>query len=321
MKKAPPTPKPSSSPAIRTTHRASSNVESDSPAAEDAVAAADPPSPPSLPQEECVLCCYPIPLLPKESFYKSCCGQLICMGCIVGQRRVLVIGENVNLPLKGSKEEEREFSMIGCSKSTSLCAFCNAEEAGNNKERLKRLWERIDEYNDPAALCVLGGLYKDGKYGVSKNPTKAEELFQSSYDLGDADAAYQLATMYSASVPNPEPARKIKYLVEGVRRGSVACLNSLGARANASGNHAEAIRQFTTAARSGHDSALQNLMAYIRTPGGVSCTGMSMAAFKDELATTLRAHKAANDERTSVPRDYSKRYTDWVAKGNAQVEN
>jgi len=127
--------------------------------------------------------------------------------------------------------------------------------------------------------------------------------------------------MYSGSVPNPEPAREIKYLEEGARRGSVGCLNSLGARAHASGDHAEAIRQFTTAARSGHDSALQNLLAYIRTPGGVSCTGMSMAAFKDELATTLRAHKAANDERTSVPRDYSKRYTDWIAKMNAQVEN
>ena len=127
--------------------------------------------------------------------------------------------------------------------------------------------------------------------------------------------------MYSSSVPNPEQAREIKYLEEGARRGSVPCLYSLGASANKSGNHAEAIRQFTTAARFGDDTSLQNLMIYIRTPGGVSCTGMSMAAFKDDLATTLRAHKAANDERTSIPRDYSKRYHAWIAKMNAQVEN
>jgi len=245
------------------------------------------------------------------------------MGCIVAQERVLVIGENVNLPLKGSREEEREFMEIGRSKLGSVCPFCNAKNISknDNKESLKRLWERIDEYNDPTALRVLGGLYRDGKDGVSKNHTKAKELLRSSYDLGDSLAAYHLAHMYSGSVPNPEQAREIKYLEEGARRGSLNCLNSLGARANASGNHAEAIRYFTTAARSGDADAMSNLMIYIRTPGGVSCTGMSMAAFKDDLATTLRAHKAANDERTSVPRDYSKRYIDWLTKMNAQVEN
>lgn len=228
-------------------------------------------------------------------------------------------------PIAGSKEEEREFMAIGraCVKLTSVCPFCNAKNVSHNDttELLKRLWERIDEYNDPGAMCGLGVLYRDGKEGVSKNPKKAKELIQSSYDLGDADAAYQLAHMYYDSTPEG-PQMIIKYLEEGARRGSVGCLTWLGTHANKSGNHAEAIRYFTTAARSGDDTSLQNLLAYIRTPGDVSCTGMSMAAFKDELATTRRAHKAANDERTSVPRDYSKRYTDWVdAKWNAQEEN
>ena len=127
--------------------------------------------------------------------------------------------------------------------------------------------------------------------------------------------------MYSDSNQFTEQAQMIKYLEEGARRGSLNCLTWLGTLANESDNHAEAIRQFTTAARFGDDTSLQNLMIYIRTPGGVMCTGMSMAAFKDDLATTLRAHKAANDERTSIPRDYSKRYHAWIAKMNAQVEN
>ena len=333
MKKAPPATKPSSSPAIRTTQHASSNVESDSPAAVDAVAAAEPPPP----QDECAICCYLLPFRPNESVYKSCCGNMICLGCVLGQTRVRVIGENVNVPLKGSKEEEREFKMIYFREPTpitgskeeerselgSLCPFCNAKNVSeNDNERLKkRLWERIDEYNDPAAMLILGIMYRDGKHGVSKNPTKAEELLQSSYDLGDADAAFHLAHMYSSSVPNPEQAREIKYLEEGARRGSVPCLYSLGASANKSGNHAEAIRYWTTAARSGDDPSLQTLLLYIRRTPSVICTGVGMAVFKDDLATTLRAHKAANDERRSVPRDYSKRYKDWVAKWNAQVEN
>ena len=64
---------------------------------------------------------------------------------------------------------------------------------------------------------------------------------------------------------------------------------------------------------------MQNIMACIRTPGLISDQGV--AVFKDDLATTLRAHKAANDTRTSVPRDYSRRYHDWITKMNAADEN
>ena len=338
MKKASLTPKPSSSPAIRTTQRASSNVESDSPAAEHDVAAAEPPPPlpPPLLEDECAICCYLLPLNPNESIYKSCCGKMICLGCVLGQTRVRVIGENVNVPLKGSKEEEREFKMIYYSESTpitgskeeerselgSLCPFCNAKNVSENDttELLKRLWERIDEYNDPEAMVMLGSFYFEGQKGLSKNQKKAEDLYQQAYEFGDAKAAAHLAHMYSDSDQFPEQAQMIKYLEEGARRGSVACLNALSRHAFESGNHSAAIRAFTFAARSGDDTSLQNLLVYIRTPGVIS-TGMNMAVFKDDLATTLRAHKAANDDRTSIPRDYSKRYTDWIAKWNAQVEN
>ena len=62
---------------------ASSNVAYDTPAAEAIAAAAAeaaPPSPMPDQQDECVLCCYPLPLKQDETLYKECCGQVICNG-------------------------------------------------------------------------------------------------------------------------------------------------------------------------------------------------------------------------------------------------
>lgn len=66
-----------------------------------------------------------------------------------------------------------------------------------------------------------------------------------------------------------------------------------------------------TAARLGEDYAIRNLMISYQ----------NKVLSKDDLATTLCAHKAANDTRTSVPREYRKRYYDFINKINAQEGN
>ena len=74
------------------------------------------------PDDECVLCYYPLPRNIEQSTYKSCCGSTICAGCINAQKRVRVIGTNVKLPIAGSKEEKREFIKIICY-SLDVCPF------------------------------------------------------------------------------------------------------------------------------------------------------------------------------------------------------
>ena len=294
------------------------------PIAEAVATAAEPP--PSIPipdpQVECVLCCHPLPLKLAESLYKSCCGKMICMGCILAQQRVLVIGTDVKLPLKGSKEEEQEFMGIGHSERTSVCPFCNAKDVfDDDTESLKRLYTRIDKYNDPKAMKMLGLYYMKGERGLPKNLKRGEELLKRSYDLGNPEAAFKLSFLHStrlvdnAHEPSPfrDEARMLKYLEEGARRGNAACMIDLGARAAQSGDHEEAVRQYMIAACSGRDEAMQNLMTYYRPP--------LSAISNDDFATTLRAHKVANDTRKSVPRDYWKRYDDLIDKINAQEEN
>ena len=142
---------------------------------------------------------------------------------------------------------------------------------------------------------MLGGWYQNSQHGLSKNLKKAEELYQQAYDLGDALAANFLADLYTEEIP--DQARIMKYLEEGVKRGNTHCNNYLGFLAAKSGKHEEATRQLMTAARSGHEDAMSNLMLYYRTPGSV--------VSKEDLATTLRTHQAFHDKGKSEPREYA----------------
>ena len=303
-----PPPPPS---AIQTNSASYSNVEYDTTAkAATATAAApteSPPSPPTSaedPHDECVLYCYPHPVKEKESTYKPCCGELICRGCIIAQHRTLIIGTNVKKPMKGSKEEELEFMTILASEQVIVCPFCRAKEPSNPKEHLKMLWERIDEYKDPKAMVLLGDGYLKGVHGLSKNLKKSEKSYQQAYDLGDHTAAYAMANLYTEEIP--DQARMIKYLEEGVKRNNASCMNNLAVRASEFGNHEKSKRLYMMAARSGDEMAMNNLMKKYRTPGSV--------VSKDDLATTLRAHKAVHDAEKSEPREYAKRQRDFREK-------
>ena len=201
------------------------------------------------------------------------------------------------------------------------------------KETIKRLWKRIDKYNDPKAMNVMGNYYLEGLHGLSNNPKKAEELYKRAYDLGLMAAARNLGELYSNHILNPVLATK--YLEEGARRGNVMCMFALGDIARKSVNKEETLRQYINATCSGHDTA-RNAMCMFGLPdiahksenfAELFRLSMKLARFgddegmenvmeyyrqnllsKDDLATTLRAHKAANDEVKSEPREYAMRY-------------
>ena len=132
-------------------------------------------------------------------------------------------------------------------------------------------------------MNMMGVHYFEGQQGLSKNRKKAEELYQQAYDLGHPSAAHNL----------PDEDRMMKCLKEGVTRGNASCVIHFGVRAAESGNPEEAKRQLMTVACAGDERVIQYRMVNYRTPGSV--------VSKDDLATTLRAHKAANDTRKTVP--------------------
>ena len=114
-----------------------------------------------------------------------------------------------------------------------------------------------------------------------------------------------LANLYTEGIP--DQARMMKYLEEGVQRGNTHCNSRLGCLAARSGDHKKAKRCLMTAARSGHDKALHNLMVSYREEPG------SMVS-KDDLDTTLRAHKAVIDTGKNEAREYAMRHKAFAEK-------
>ena len=272
------------------------------PAATATTEASSPPSTDDPHEDACVLCCYPFPLSENESTYQSCCGEMICNGCVIAQKRTLIIGTNVMKPIANSKEEDLEFITITGSKQVMECPFCRKPYAITFKESLKRLWTRIDEYKDPNAMNGMGRFYLGGKCGLTRNAKKGEALFKRAYDLGDPSAANNLSLLYRDHVS--DKARKIKYLeylVEGARRGNTHCMINIGRYVAKSGNHEDAKRLDIEAARSGNEAAMNNIMEnYRKAP-------VSLVS-KEDLATTLRAFKVVNDTRKSESREYDIRH-------------
>ena len=251
-------------------------------------------------EEECVLCCYLLPLQVDEIQYKHCCGELICDGCIIAQKRTLIIGSNVKQPIASSMEEDLEFIMIHSSKQIMVCPFCRSKISTRDKEFVKTLWKQIDEYNDPKAMEMLGTFYTKGCHGLSTNLKKAEELYQRSYDLGHPSAAYNLANLCLEKII-PDQARTMKYLKEGVKRGNTHCMIQMGWHAAEFGNHELEKQLLTMAACSGHEEAMNKIMKiYRKNPSSV--------VSKDELATILRVFKVVNDKRKTEAREYALRY-------------
>ena len=251
---------------------------------------------------------------------------MICLGCIIGQHRVLVVGTGVKMPLKGSKEEEREFELMCYSEEPMLCPFCRAEDPDNDEELFNRLYKRINKFNDPKAMNLLGRWFMEGEEGLPQNLKKAEEFYKRSFDLGDIDAPHFLHHLYHKYNPD-EVLMMMKYLEEGTRRGCGFCMADLAIRVLQSGNlqssnmnsevsiatnsisssnMEEATRLLIMAARSGHDGAMTNLMRASRHK--------VLSLPKEDLASTLRAHKAANDEVNIEPIGYAMRYVEYLEK-------
>ena len=207
-----------------------------------------------------------------------------------------------------------------------ICLFCNAEAPVYDDELLTRLLNRIDKYNDPKAMIMLGLAYQNGEIGLPKNLKKAEALYKRSYDRGHPEAAYFLANMYHKLIP--DKVLEKHYAEEGARRGNTGCMSIVADITLQSGNYKEGIRLFQkgyfdvesgnfdeaarlwmNAARLGDKTAMENVMAWYRDE----------LISNDDLTTTLRAHKAVIAKGKNEAREYAMRHIDFITKREDQT--
>ncbi len=168
------------------------------------------------------------------------------------------------------------------------CPFCR-KHPPNTKEEADELTMKRIEANDPFALRQEGTILL-----VKGDYSPAFEYFTKAADLGDIDAHYKLGTMYYQEKGVQKDQEKMKYHLEKAAiDGHPDARYLLGFVEYDNYNVERAVKHWVIAATQGDDNSIKKLME-----------AFQKGAFnKDELAVTLRAHKAAIDATKSEQRE------------------
>ena len=217
-------------------------------------------------REDCYICMRMLPLELKGSCYQACCGKLICIGCFDSLTR-------------------------------NYCPFCNEPDPTTDDEWNKKLFERIDKFNDPQAIQMLGCCYNSGNYGFPLNHKKAVELFKRASDLGSDAAHYNLGNSYSLGRGLDQDCKKAAhhYQIAAMMGHQLARYN-LGATDWKKGKDVRAMRHFTIAAKCGHEDSVE--MVKVGFKNGL--------VTKEDFENTLGCYQVAQDEMRSEDRERAK---------------
>ena len=220
------------------------------------------------PPEECPICMLPPPLYDNATgmAFNSCCGKLICIGCI---HTIEESGMNI------------------------LCAYCRTPYVKSNEEEIKRL-KKLMEKGNGDAFYQLAGLYAQGIKGMPQNHAKANELYLKAGELGCAGAYYNLGQSYQHGDGVEIDKKKAKHYWElAAINGDEMARHNLGCIELEAGNHQRAYKHCLIAASAGYKDSLDMVRKGYRV-GQVT---------KEQYANTLREYQKSQDETKSEARD------------------
>jgi len=223
------------------------------------------------PTEDCPICMVRLPLLHTGHTYQSCCGKVICCGCIFAPRY------------------DHEGNVVDNQK----CPFCRTPVPETYEEVIERLNKRV-EAGDAAAISNLGGYYFDGKYGLPQDYDKALELFHQAGELGHALAYNNIGYSYINGWGVESDKKKARYYYElAAMSGCVEARHNLGATEGQAFNNDRAIRHFMIAVKDGSNDSLLTIKKMV----------MFGYATKDDYTKALESYQAYLDEIKSDQRD------------------
>jgi len=186
------------------------------------------------PEEDCPICFLPLPSLEWGTRYKTCCGKMICSGCVYAP-----VYDN-----QGNKVDNKK------------CPFCRIPSPSTDEEIDERYKKRM-LLNDPIAIYNQGNYYRDGRNGFSHDHVKALELYHRAAELGYYDAYVCIGASYNIGRGVEVDKMKAKHYYELAAMGGneVARCNLGKIEANL-GNFDRALKHFMIAVRGGWSGSL-----------------------------------------------------------------
>ena len=222
------------------------------------------------PPEDCPICFQQLPILETGSKYQTCCGKVICSGCM-------------HAPLYDNQGNEVD---------NQKCPFCRTPHPTGD-EIIERLNKRV-EVEDPLAIHNLGVFYRDGTNGFPQDDTKALELFHQLGELGHAKAYCSIGYYYHYGRAVRQDKKKATHYLElAAMKGDADARCNLGIAAAKEGNWERALKHFMIAVRSGHDDSLEKIQQLYSIG----------SATKEEYTKALQFYQAYLGEIKSPQRD------------------
>ena len=193
---------------------------------------------PPLPGD-CQICMLPMPLTEGEVQFQSCCGKMICRGCIYA----MVEREGVN----------------------TLCAFCRTPDPNSAKECIKRFKKLMGKGNGHA-FYTFAGCYAQGGLGMPQDWPKSNELLLKAGGLGCTEAYNKLGSSYHyGDGVESDKKKAMHYYKLAAMNGNVKARYNLGALEVQAGNIKRAMKHFLISARAGEKDSLDAIKSGFRS--------------------------------------------------------
>ena len=224
--------------------------------------------------EDCPICFLPMPSLDTGRIYNTCCGKMICSGCIHAP-----VYDN-----EGNKMEQ-------------TCPFCRTPISSSDEEAIKRINRRVEK-GDAHAISNLGFYYANGD-GLPQDYAKAFELWHQAAELGFARAYFNIGASYDSGRGVEVNKKKADHYYElAAIKGNHTARFNLGNFEARAGNLRRAIKHYMIAVRAGEKDTL-NAIQKLHSNG---------LATKEEYLKALRSYQEYLGEIKSDQRDKAAAY-------------
>ena len=221
--------------------------------------------------EDCPICFLPVPFMSTGSKYQSCCGKVICSGCIHAVRIM---------------DDEAK------------CPFCRVPVPLSYEEIIEMNMKRA-EMDDATANYNLGCYYYHGEYDMPQDFFKALELFHRAGELGHTGSYCNIGCAYDHGEGVEHDKKKAKHYYELAAIGGDADARyNLGIFEEETGNMSRALKHHMIAAGCGDNESLEKIREFY----------VDGDATKDDYAKSLRAHQKYVDGIKSPQRDEAAAY-------------
>ncbi|EJK78060.1 hypothetical protein THAOC_00063, partial [Thalassiosira oceanica] len=185
--------------------------------------------------ERCPICFLFIGLpVGEHAKMYACCMKMVCKGCVLAAQ------------LRGLRG----------------CPFCRAPPTriDDHASQLAMIQKRVDK-GDTAAINQLGGEYIHGRLGLSKNVTRAIELWTDSAKLGSVEAHYVLGHIYcSGELVEEDISRGVQHWQKAAMKGHALSRYKLGvAECITQGNCKLAVRHWMISTKMGDEGSLNEI--------------------------------------------------------------